>query len=286
MTDVWRTTGFAMVIYLAGPAGHSRASSGSPPRSTGPAYLRRQRHITFPLLAASFNVNFILSLIGTMKVFVMVLVLTNGGPGYATEVFNTYVYGAFSLGRYGYATASNLLLFLAIGAIGIPLPAVPAGPGGGAVKRAAVSRSLVQLAAVLLAAVVVVPFLVIVLNSLKNVRESALFGLSLPTEWRWDNYLAVLSRAHIGRGFRNSIVISAFTVVVDCFAAALAAFVIQRRDSRPLRFTYYLFILGLIVPVSIIPTIRLMMQLAHPQHLPRHRAVLHGDHRCRSRCSC
>jgi ABC-type sugar transport system permease subunit len=36
-------------------------------------------------------------------------------------VFNTYVYSAFSLGRYGYATASNLLLFLAIGAIGIPL---------------------------------------------------------------------------------------------------------------------------------------------------------------------
>ena len=129
-------------------------------------------------------------------------------------------------------------------------------------KRAVVSRSLVQLAAVLMAAVVIVPFLVIVLNSLKNVRESALFGFSLPTEWRWDNYLAVLSRAHIGRGFRNSVVISAFTVLVDCFAAALAAFVIQRRDSRPLRFTYYLFILGLIVPVSIIPTIRLMMQLA------------------------
>ena len=128
-------------------------------------------------------------------------------------------------------------------------------------KRAVVSRTVVQLVAVLAAAVVVVPFLVIVLNSLKNVRESALFGLSLPTEWRWDNYLTVLSRSRIGRGFRNSILISAFTVALDCLAAALAAFVIQRRDTRPMRFTYYLFILGLIVPVSIIPTIRLMMQL-------------------------
>jgi raffinose/stachyose/melibiose transport system permease protein len=120
MVDVWRTTGFAMVIYLAGLQAIPR-ELGESAAIDGAGYLRRQRHITFPLLAASFNVNFILSLIGTMKVFVMVLVLTNGGPGYATEVFNTYVYGAFSLGRYGYATASNLLLFLFIGAIGIPL---------------------------------------------------------------------------------------------------------------------------------------------------------------------
>jgi raffinose/stachyose/melibiose transport system permease protein len=129
------------------------------------------------------------------------------------------------------------------------------------VKRVVVSRSVVQLAAVLLAAIVVVPFLVIVLNSLKNVRESALFALSLPTEWRWDNYRSVLTRAHIGRGFANSFLISAFTVALDCLTAALAAFVIQRRDTRPMRFTYYLFILGLIVPVSIIPTIELMQQL-------------------------
>jgi raffinose/stachyose/melibiose transport system permease protein len=120
MTDVWRTTGFAMVIYLAGLQAIPR-ELGESASIDGAGYLLRQRHITFPLLAASFNVNFILSLIGTMKVFVMVLVLTNGGPGYATEVFNTYVYSAFSLGRYGYATASNLLLFLAIGAIGVPL---------------------------------------------------------------------------------------------------------------------------------------------------------------------
>jgi ABC-type sugar transport system permease subunit len=109
-----------MVIYLAGLQAIPR-ELGESASIDGAGYLRRQRHITLPLLAASFNVNVILSLIGTMKVFVMVLVLTNGGPGYETEVFNTYIYGAFSQGRYGYATASNLLLFLFITAIGLPL---------------------------------------------------------------------------------------------------------------------------------------------------------------------
>ena len=128
-------------------------------------------------------------------------------------------------------------------------------------KRSTVSRAVLQLLAVLLALVVLVPFLLILINSLKDVRESALFRLSLPAVWHWENYRSVLSRSHIGRGFLNSLLISGLVVVVDNLAACLAAFIIQRRDTRMMRFTYYLFILGLIVPVAIIPTIRLMMQL-------------------------
>jgi raffinose/stachyose/melibiose transport system permease protein len=119
-TDVWRTAGFAMVIFLAGLQSVPRELLESA-EIDGARDSARIRHISFPLLTASFNVNLILSLIGTMKVFVMVMVLTNGGPGYATEVFNTYIYGSFSLGLYGYATAANLILFLIITAVGVPL---------------------------------------------------------------------------------------------------------------------------------------------------------------------
>ena len=118
--DVWRTTGFAMVIYLAGlqliPSELFESAD-----LDGAGAWARFRHVTFPLLASSFTVNMVISLIGTMKVFVMILVLTNGGPGYATQVFNTYIMSAFSLGRYGYATAANLLLFFMITIIGLPV---------------------------------------------------------------------------------------------------------------------------------------------------------------------
>jgi len=120
MTDVWRTSGFAMVIYLAG----LQVIPGDLYESAaldGAGAWGRFAHITFPLLAPSFTVNLVLSIIGTLKVFVMILVLTNGGPGYATEVINTYIMSNFSLGLYGYATAANLMLFLLIAAIGLPL---------------------------------------------------------------------------------------------------------------------------------------------------------------------
>lgn len=121
MVDVWRTTGFTMVIYLAGlqlipkelyESAHIDGANG----------LWRFFHVTFPLLAASVTVNVVLSLIGTMKVFVMIMVLTNGGPGFATEVLNTYINNyAFAFGLYGYGTAANMILSVLILILGVPV---------------------------------------------------------------------------------------------------------------------------------------------------------------------
>lgn len=120
MTDVWRTSGFAMVIYLAGlqviPSELYETAE-----LDGASYWKKFIYVIFPLLAPSFTINLVLSIIGTMKVFVMILVLTNGGPGYATEVINTYIMSSFSLGLYGYGTAANIILIFLISLIGLPI---------------------------------------------------------------------------------------------------------------------------------------------------------------------
>ncbi|WP_270172752.1 carbohydrate ABC transporter permease [Paenibacillus sp. SYP-B4298] len=119
-----------------------------------------------------------------------------------------------------------------------------------------------EIIAILLAMVILVPFIMIVLNSFKDIRESALFGLSLPSEWMVSNYKDVLNQANILRGFKNSFLISGLVVICVNLFASMAAFVIQRRNDKFLRGVYYAFILGLIVPVSIVPTIKLMNDLA------------------------
>jgi raffinose/stachyose/melibiose transport system permease protein len=101
----------------------------------------------------------------------------------------------------------------------------------------------------------------ILVNSVKDIREAALFQLSLPSKWAWENYRVVVTQSHILRGFKNSFILCVFVVVLDCLCASMAAFGIQRRWVKSRRAAYYLFILGLIVPVSIIPTIKLMMDL-------------------------
>lgn len=120
MTDVWRTTGFSMVIYLAGlqiiPQDLYESAD-----IDGANGFWKLTNVTLPLLAPSITINVVLALIGTMKVFVMILVLTNGGPGYATEVINTYIMSTFSIGLYGSGTAANIILSLLIVIIGLPV---------------------------------------------------------------------------------------------------------------------------------------------------------------------
>ncbi len=109
--------------------------------------------------------------------------------------------------------------------------------------------------------VILIPFAMILISSVKNARESALFSLSWPKEFVWKNYAVVLSKPAVLRGFLNTLFIGAVTVLLTDIFAAMAAFVIQRRPGRFSRAAYLVFFLGLIVPVSIIPTIRLMMGL-------------------------
>ncbi len=128
-------------------------------------------------------------------------------------------------------------------------------------KRPSPARIVLFAVCLALGAVVVTPFLMIFVNSLKNARESALFRLDLPKVLLWSNYAFVLSKPAVIRGFLNTILIAAFTVAFTDVAAAMAAYVIQRRADAVTKAFYYIFLLGLIIPVSIIPTIRLMMNL-------------------------
>ncbi|WP_141501823.1 carbohydrate ABC transporter permease [Paenibacillus luteus] len=115
-----------------------------------------------------------------------------------------------------------------------------------------------EIVAIGLALLILIPFFMIFINSFKGIRESALFGLSLPSTWEFSNYRDVFNQDNILRGFKNSFLLSALVVVCVNLFASMAAFVIQRRGGKFLNGVYMAFIMGLIVPVSIIPTIRLL----------------------------
>ncbi len=115
--DTWRGIGYIMVILIAGlqaiPREYYEAASidGANGRQTF-------RHVTLPLLVPVLTVTTVLNLVYGLKVFDIVFVLTNGGPGRATDTVYTAVFEDFSKGRYGIATAFSTLLFLAMIVLG------------------------------------------------------------------------------------------------------------------------------------------------------------------------
>ena len=58
-------------------------------------------------------------MMGALKVFDIIYVLTNGGPGHATEVITTYAFQLYSQGQYGESTALNTILLFITAIIGI-----------------------------------------------------------------------------------------------------------------------------------------------------------------------
>ncbi len=108
---VWQRSGYYMVIYLAGLQNIPKDLLDAADID-GTNRFQRFRHIVFPLLSGSFTVNMTLALIAGFKVFDQIAVMTDGGPGFATESITYLIYRvAFGELRQGYGTALSLVLF-------------------------------------------------------------------------------------------------------------------------------------------------------------------------------
>ncbi len=113
VANVWRGTAFSMLMQYSGmktiPSELYEAA-----RVDGAGFWQQFRYITLPSLKRVTMINLILISIATLNTFDMIVPLTGGGPGRATEVIALYIYNVvfveFSLGR-GAAVAVVLMLF-------------------------------------------------------------------------------------------------------------------------------------------------------------------------------
>jgi raffinose/stachyose/melibiose transport system permease protein len=118
--DVWKGVGLATVIYLAGMAGIPQEYYEAA-KVDGVNAWQNFRHIILPLLRPATNTVIILSLIGGLRSFDLIWSMTGGGPGFASDVLASLVYKKYQAGFYGLSTAGNVVMFLLILALIIPL---------------------------------------------------------------------------------------------------------------------------------------------------------------------
>lgn len=108
---IWKTMGYYMIIYIAGlndiPVQLYEAATVD-----GANSWQKFRKITVPMLTPTTFFVTIMLLINSFKVFDQIAVMTNGGPGRATNVLVYYIYNqAFVNFKMGYASAVALVLF-------------------------------------------------------------------------------------------------------------------------------------------------------------------------------
>jgi raffinose/stachyose/melibiose transport system permease protein len=114
----WQYIGFVTILLLAG-AQRIDGSLYEAATLDGATPVQCFYLITVPLLRNTLIVVTLLSVIGALRVFDFVYVLTGGGPGDATQVPALLIYKeAFFLGHMGYANAISVLLLIATVTLG------------------------------------------------------------------------------------------------------------------------------------------------------------------------
>lgn len=112
LADFWQVLGFYMIILLTGlqtiPQHLYEAA-----RVDGVPASARFFRITLPLLKPSIFLCIVVGILNSFTSFDLIYVMTNGGPGHATELLITYIYKAgFGQTRFDYAAALTVVQFL------------------------------------------------------------------------------------------------------------------------------------------------------------------------------
>jgi ABC-type sugar transport system permease subunit len=112
--SIWKNAGYYMVIYFAALQDIPR-SLYEAADIDGAGTVKKFFKITLPMLSPTTFFVTIISIISSFKVFDQVFLLTDGGPGRATNVLVYYIYkNSFSYYKFGYASASAYVLFFII----------------------------------------------------------------------------------------------------------------------------------------------------------------------------
>ncbi|MGI9492850.1 MAG: carbohydrate ABC transporter permease, partial [Geminicoccaceae bacterium] len=117
---VWQSTGFVMAMFLAGLRGIDNEILKAA-QIDGASAPKLYRRIVIPQLRPAFLSAFVVLAHMAIKSYDLVIALTNGGPGHATELPATFMYSyTFTRNQMGIGAASAVIMLMMIAAVIVP----------------------------------------------------------------------------------------------------------------------------------------------------------------------
>ncbi|RIX59599.1 carbohydrate ABC transporter permease [Paenibacillus nanensis] len=113
------------------------------------------------------------------------------------------------------------------------------------------------------AALILAPLAIVVITAFKTRPEFYADPLSLPASWTFHNFAALFDGQPMWAYFRNSVVVTVFSVAAELLIAGCVAYAIMRSGKRMAGALFALFAAGLMVPshVNMIPLYSLLQKL-------------------------
>ena len=112
---VWRNLGFAMVVFIGGPAGDPQRCLYEAASIDGAGRWQAFRYVTLPMLRPTMLFMLVITTIGYLQLFEEPFVMTDGGPLDGTLSVTMYMYQqGFEFFHQGYASAIAYVLFVIV----------------------------------------------------------------------------------------------------------------------------------------------------------------------------
>lgn len=112
--NTYQFVGIAMIIYLAGLQSISKDFYEAA-QIDGASSFQQFKRITLPMLMPSITINMVINIIGGLKLFDVIISLTGGGPGNASQSMSTFMYDLyFNRQDAGYAATQGVFMAVII----------------------------------------------------------------------------------------------------------------------------------------------------------------------------
>ncbi|MFW6381609.1 MAG: carbohydrate ABC transporter permease [Bacillota bacterium] len=110
---------------------------------------------------------------------------------------------------------------------------------------------IIYIILILLAIFALAPLLLMVINSFKTRMEITMNPIGWPEVFRWGNYVEAWQDAALGTALANSMFISGLTIIITCFVAGMAAYILSRKAVRGWGIVTLYFLACTTIPIQL-----------------------------------
>ena len=96
--------------------------------------------------------------------------------------------------------------------------------------------------------VYIVPFVFVLINSLKVRKDVVANPLSIPSTFKFSNYIDAFQKMNYGHAFFNTLIITVLSVLIIIIFSSMTAYILVRKDWKFNKFMFFGMVLSMIIP--------------------------------------
>lgn len=127
-----------------------------------------------------------------------------------------------------------------------------------------IGKAVLLIVMLLVSCIYFYPVYLMFINSFKSFGEILTNPISWPADFVFENYTYVFEKMSYLKLFKNNVIITVIGIVGIVFFSSLAAYILDRRDTKYTRFAYFVIITPMLIPFqTIMITLLKAMSIIH-----------------------